>query len=112
MYTTNIKNLKIKFICSCIILCYVIICYKINFSCIIYKITGIPCLGCGMTRALLSSLQGNISEAFDYHIMFWSIPLLYWYFIFDGKLFKKKWLNNNILILIIIGFLINWCRNF
>ena len=40
--------------------------------------------------------------------MFWSVPLLLLYYIFDWKLFKIKWLDSMMLILIGAGFLINW----
>ncbi|MBQ4087073.1 MAG: DUF2752 domain-containing protein [Clostridia bacterium] len=61
-----------------------------------------------MTRAVLSALRFRIAEAFSYHMMFWSLPILYLFFLFDGKLFRQKWLNAICLILIGVGFVINW----
>lgn len=39
--------------------------------------TGIPCPGCGLTRATLSALQGNFAEAFHFHPLFWFVTPLY-----------------------------------
>jgi hypothetical protein len=35
--------------------------------CPFHALTGIPCPGCGMTRAIVSLIGGNISEAFLYN---------------------------------------------
>ncbi|ADL41515.1 hypothetical protein COB47_0151 [Caldicellulosiruptor obsidiansis OB47] len=35
--------------------------------CLFRSIWGIPCPGCGMTRALLAVLKGNLLAAFYYH---------------------------------------------
>lgn len=76
----------------------------IHTTCYIKAFTGIPCPGCGMTRAYLSLLQGNIKGAFYYHPLFLLPPALvilmllsYW------KHFKiAKWIWF-ILLLVIIG---------
>ena len=41
----------------------------IGTICIFKLITGIPCPGCGMGRASLSILRGNIIESFSYNIL-------------------------------------------
>ena len=47
-----------------------------------------------------------------YHSMFWSIPILYVYFLFDGKVVGKKIVDLTVLIAILIGFLLNWVSKF
>lgn len=47
----------------------------LGIGCPIRHFTGIPCAGCGMTRAILSALQLNFHRAFYYHPLFWMIPL-------------------------------------
>ena len=37
--------------------------------CIFYKLTGIKCAGCGMTRAIHNLLNGRIKEAIWYNLM-------------------------------------------
>ena len=51
--------------------------------CIFYNITGVPCPGCGMTRAFVHLFQGHIAEAFRYHPLF---PFV----IFIPFIFKSK----------------------
>lgn len=68
----------------------------------------IPCPCCGMTRAWLCFLRMDLTGAFTMHGMFWSVPILLVYYLFDGKLFPKRWLNHCIPILIAVGFSVNW----
>ena len=42
----------------------------VHTACRMRAFTGMPCPGCGMTRAYLSLLHGNIKEAFFYHPLF------------------------------------------
>lgn len=51
--------------------------------CAFYNITGVPCPGCGMTRAFKHLFQGHIAEAFRYHPLF---PFV----IFIPFIFKSK----------------------
>ena len=61
-----------------------------------------------MTRALLSVLRLDFVSAFNYHPMFWSVPVVFAFLIFDGKIFKNKKINYTVLSLIAVGFAINW----
>lgn len=78
-----------------------------GISCIWLYLFGIECPGCGMTRACISALGLNFQKAFSYHPMFWSVPALLLYFFFDGRVFGKI-ADRIILILIAVGFGINW----
>ena len=79
-----------------------------KLPCVFQCFLGIPCPGCGMTRALVAAANLNFADAFANHPMFWSLPFLGLYFLFDGGLFRYKWLNNLFLCLIGIGFFAVW----
>lgn len=49
------------------------------FGCPVRALTGIPCPACGLTRASLSFIKGDIAIAFAYHPLFplaWALPVL------------------------------------
>ena len=50
--------------------------YILGIGCPIRWITGISCAGCGMTRAYLSLLHLEIRQAFIYHPLFWTVPMV------------------------------------
>jgi len=104
----KIKNIKYKMLITLAVMAFAGCMYFMHIPCIILSVTGIRCLGCGMTRALISALQLNFSKAFSYHSMFWSLPILYVAFLLDGKIFKRKIFNNLVYFLIALGFLVNW----
>lgn len=107
----RIKGLKNTLLLTLIYLCLLIVFQVLGLNCIFKHFLHIPCPGCGMSRALYSALRLEFATAFGYHPMFWSIPILYLYLLFGGKLLNKKWLDIPILILIAVGFLINWIVN-
>ena len=82
--------------------------YILRIPCLFQSFWGIECPGCGMTRAMLAVLRLDLKAAFAYHPMFWSVPILYLYFLADNGIFKKKFWNRVILWGICAGFLINW----
>ncbi|MBR5451668.1 MAG: DUF2752 domain-containing protein [Clostridia bacterium] len=104
----KIKNLRLKLIVTAALLLYAAALYLLKIPCPIYAISGVKCLGCGMTRALVAAVKLDFSAAFQYHAMFWSVPLLYVCFMLDGKPFRHKFLNVLIYIAVIIGFITNW----
>lgn len=107
----KIANPKTKLCILGAIGVYVILMLLTNTSCPFNRFLGFCCPGCGMTRALLRVLHFDFIGAFKYHSMFWSVPILFWIFLFDGRISENKILDRSILIIIGIGFLINWVHN-
>lgn len=104
----KIKDFRSKFIITVLVLVFATLMYIFKIPCIILSVTGVSCLGCGMTRALLSALRLDFVSAFSYHAMFWSLPILYLMFLFDGKIFNNKFLNAFVMFIMVIGFILNW----
>ncbi|MBR6728572.1 MAG: DUF2752 domain-containing protein [Clostridia bacterium] len=102
------KGLKEKFFLLAGFSVIVFLAHWLQHPCIYIFLTGFPCPGCGMTRACLAALRLDFKTAFSHHMMFWSIPVLLFYYFLDGRLFKQKMLNKAILIGIAAGFIINW----
>lgn len=49
-----------------------------------------PCPGCGITRACVALVHGDFKAAFEYNYMFISLPIIFAYILFDGRIFKSK----------------------
>ena len=50
--------------------------YIFDINCMIRRLTGIPCPGCGMSRAVYNIFKGNVAEAFRFHPLFPLIPFI------------------------------------
>ena len=84
-----------------------------GIGCPFYRIFGIPCPGCGMTRAFLACLRLDFAAAWRYHPMVFSLPYLLALFGKDGAVFPEKRWNAGILALVCLGFLAQYlCRLF
>lgn len=60
--------------------------FNIHIPCVFNKLTGLDCPGCGMTRATLAMLEGNIYQAFRWNMLIFILaPLLGIYFILEAK---------------------------
>ena len=103
---------KSKLTMTAIYLCGVAGMYLLRIPCIYQRLFGMDCIGCGMTRALLSVLRLDFYAAFSYHPMFWSLPVLYVYFLCDGRVFRSKLWNGVVLGGIGLGFFVNWILKF
>ncbi len=74
--------------------------------CPIALLTGVPCPGCGMTRAASALLRGNVDLALDYHPL---IPLLVvlvvggWVWSLLRRAGKVEPIPNRVLNLVLIG---------
>lgn len=104
----RIKELKNSLLLTVLYIAVLLIFWYFKIPCFFKEFFGISCPGCGMSRAVLSVIKFDFVAAFSYHPMFWSLPVLYIYFLFGGKVFNKKWLDYGILIFIAFGFLINF----
>lgn len=66
------------------------------YHCPFHFILGVPCMGCGMTRALIAFLTLDIEKAFYYHPLFPVVILIVLGYIAE-KLqwihFSEKWKN-------------------
>ncbi len=62
---------------------------KYGLTCPIKFLTGVSCAGCGMTRAWLSFLRGDIAGAFSFHPLFWILIPTGLLFLFRNRLPKK-----------------------
>lgn len=82
--------------------------WYMDFGCVIKNVIKIPCPGCGLTRAWISAINAKFTTAFQYHSMFWSVPILVFYLIYDIEPFKNRKLNYAILFLILLGWLFNY----
>ena len=63
--------------------------------CIFKLITGLPCPGCGMTRAFLHFFHGDLQGAFYYHPLFWLVPLLFGILVLRKVQLFEKWRQSN-----------------
>ena len=89
--------------------------------CMFKRITGIPCAGCGMTRAFLELYKLNIAAAFSYNLL--ALPLLIAFIILAAlfvikremffKIFKIKlpiWGNILLAVILIANWIVNLIR--
>ena len=75
--------------------------FNIHIPCIFNKITGFECPGCGLTRASLALLDGNIYQAFRYNMLVFILaPLYLTYSVLEKKRFNKQ--SNVIMISMLI----------
>ena len=60
---------------------------KTGIGCVFLYLFGIPCPGCGMTRALRSLLRLDLVSAFRFHPLVFAMPYVLGYIIFpmDGR---------------------------
>lgn len=71
---------KIKWIAIAFLLYNIVILNTIGAFCPVVIMTGFPCPGCGMTRALLCVLTGQFAEALRYHAcIYLCIPVAVWF---------------------------------
>ena len=75
------------------VLVYLLITELLNIGCIFYSFSGIPCLGCGITRSAVELLHFNFKLSFEYHAFTILICLAFYYFVVIEPVFplKNKW---------------------
>lgn len=78
--------------------------HYLDTTCVFLKFIGIPCPGCGMTRAFISLIKLDFVKAIKYNIVIFFMPYIFMYIFLD---FKHK-IHNVILIIIAVIAIINW----
>jgi hypothetical protein len=76
-----------------------------NLDLCIFKHTfGVPCPGCGMTRAFIHFFHLDLKGAFYYHPLFFLVPIIFGIYLFRKKLtFFEKLCKNNYLVGGVLG---------
>lgn len=62
---------------------------RIYSTCPFLMITGIPCPGCGLTRAGIALLHGSFARAFEIHPMIYPIVILSAAFVIERYLLRR-----------------------
>ena len=104
----KINNLTEKLITLAMLAVLVVVMYCLDIQCFFKLIFGITCPGCGITRASIRLLHLDFRGAFSLNPMVWSVPILGLLYLFDGRIFKQRWLNTLITVGILAGFIICW----
>lgn len=111
------KNKQYIFLIIVVIIMAILLIHgKIAIACVFYEITGLYCPGCGITRSILSLIDGNIYQAFRYNpIIFIDIPLIMITsiidFIYKDNKKVKKVTNVIYIMLLIITLVFGVLRN-
>ena len=69
--------------------------------CLIRGLTGVPCPSCGMSRAIIAVINGDIINAFKFHPLFWLPFVALLLIIFKRRFFKKILICSIILIMLV-----------
>ncbi|MDR2525756.1 MAG: DUF2752 domain-containing protein [Oscillospiraceae bacterium] len=70
---------------------YMLLCQLVTGTiCIMESSVGIPCPGCGLTRAWRSCAQMNYAAAFRWHPLFWLIPCMALLWLGAHLYYRKK----------------------
>ena len=72
----------------------------LGIGCPIKFFTGIPCMGCGMTRACIALLQFDFMKAWQYHPMVFLLPFIAGMLLFRNRLGKRENLLWGIIIIL------------
>ena len=92
-------------------LVYFFIFHNGETNCLVKRIIGIPCMGCGMSRAFISLISFNFAEAFYFHPLVFIVPFIVAVFLFQetkflGKIYRSKIWWSSILLLFVIVYII------
>ncbi|MBQ8320433.1 MAG: DUF2752 domain-containing protein [Clostridia bacterium] len=104
----KVKKPLLKFCLTNLFIIRALLFYFFDIGCSWKNFFGLHCYGCGLTSAFFAVIRLDFSAAFRAHFMFWSIPILYCYFWFDGKLTGNRWVDMIVLALILFGFVVRW----
>lgn len=73
--------------------------YILGIGCPIKYMTGVSCPGCGMTRAVIEFLHFDFLEAFHYHPLFFTLPVI------AILILLHKYIPTRIMNAVVIGFI-------
>lgn len=78
----------------------------LDTGCVFYHMTGVPCPGCGMTRAYLAAMRLDFAEAFRMHPL-WpvTVPLLAVSLWKNGRIFHSGKGNTLFYLFFLIAYL-------
>ncbi|MBE5950075.1 MAG: DUF2752 domain-containing protein [Lachnospiraceae bacterium] len=82
----------------------VVLMYVTGIGCPILKLTGIPCMGCGMTRAAICLFHMDFAGAWQYHPLIFLMPFCIIALLFAGKM--PKWMVNGIFVCTVALFVV------
>lgn len=83
--------------------------------CPFHSLLGIPCPGCGMTRAFLALLRGDVRKAFYWHPLFPLVILIFLVFLLKRKykvienIWQNKLILKSVILLFILCYIIRLC---
>ena len=81
----------------------IILAYALIIGCPLYKLTGLRCPFCGMTRAHLAFLFCDLERALAYHKLFYlGIPMLISVFALDYTKKKQGLFIANVIVTVIL----------
>ncbi len=98
----------IKLVCLLCVAALATVLYISGIGCVWRRLLGIQCPGCGMTRAVISLLRGDIVGAMGYNFMVVSLPVMLVYIMCDGRILKSKAADYAVLWCIAAGFAVRW----
>lgn len=77
---------------------------RLGIPCVFKVLFGIPCPGCGMTRALFALLRGDLAAAFKYNAVIFLMPYVFWYLFFGSK----RRIHKILLLTVALVATVNW----
>ena len=69
--------------------------------CLIRGLTGVPCPSCGMSRAIIAVINGDIITAFKFHPLFWLPFVALLLIVLKRRFFKQILIGAIILIMLV-----------
>lgn len=96
--------LKENIVIILVLLIYVLICFIFDFkNCPFALITGLPCPGCGITRAIYCVIKLDFLSAFNYHPLVFILPFIVIICIFKDAKYIKNIYQNKIFWIFLLG---------
>ena len=102
------KSILVLILVTLGIVAYAVAGVYLGGVCPLYEWFKIPCLTCGMTRAMRAVLRLDFAAAFGYHPLYWTVPLLYWMAVTELEPFKNKRVNKIVIVSLLSAFVAVW----